>query len=281
MIVYRNSAEQLEKALNALIICIREMSSKVEIVIGSNSVNQNLNRAYLNIVNKYTKQIDIKLHISPHNIGHGALHNVLFFEFDHEYEYLLIINPDGLIGPNSLSTMMEIMKKKDVGAVEARQLPFDHPKIFNKDDGTTSWVSGCCTLVRSEIFRKVYGFDKRFFMHCDDIDLSWRIRNEGFKLVYSVNSIFFHDKHIGRNGYPELSKSEEFYGPLGALLLAHKYGLKRGLKSMIGALSVSNMTLHREVLKAYEISINLHSPVKIRRTIPKYIDSWKFEQTRY
>jgi GT2 family glycosyltransferase len=135
--------------------------------------------------------------------------------------------------------------------------------------------------VRSEIFHDLNGFDPRFFLHCDDIDLSWRIRNLGFNLIYCVDATFFHDKSVAKNGFPILSESESFFGPLGALLLAHKYGLKKGLKHMQRDLEKSRDPVHIEILRVFRIKTKVYKTERIRRDIPTYYHPWKFAKTRF
>jgi hypothetical protein len=96
-----------------------------------------------------------------------------------------------------------------------------------------------------------------------------------------VDSIFFHDKKIAKNGYPEMSESESYFGPLGALLIAHKYNLKNGLKFMISDLKKSSDPIHREILDVFHWETSVHKQLKINREIPKYVHPWKFSETRY
>jgi GT2 family glycosyltransferase len=181
MVVYKNSIPQLRCALDSVIAAAKLVTSNYQIVMGSNSCDLLLNRNYTKLVEEYSQEVTIKIHVSQENIGHGAMHNRLFFKEYDQSELLLIINPDGVIGPTSLLTMVNSISPEFVGAVEPRQLPFEHPKKFDLNTGETSWTSGACLLTKSEVFEKIGGFDERFFLHCDDVDLSWRIRNEGLK----------------------------------------------------------------------------------------------------
>jgi hypothetical protein len=281
IVLFKNSIKEVEAALDAAIMSARSASVDFQIILGSNSPQKNLNREYLNLVNRYKKIADIRLVVSQQNLGHGGMHNHLFFDHKESSEYLLILNPDGLLGPQTLWRMIARALPSNVGAVEPRQLPFEHPKTFDVFTGETSWASGACLLVKSEVFSRIGGFDTRFFLHCDDVDLSWRIRNEGLKLIYSVDSMFFHDKKMSKNGYPQMSESEAFFGPLGALLIAHKYDLKKGLKFMVSDLKKSKEPIHKEILDVFGWEASIHKQFRISRDIPKYVHPWKFSETRF
>jgi GT2 family glycosyltransferase len=46
------------------------------------------------------------------------------------------------------------------------------------------WLSGAFMLGRKEVFDKINGFDEDFFMYCEDIDICWRLKKLGFKIIF-------------------------------------------------------------------------------------------------
>lgn len=48
----------------------------------------------------------------------------------------------------------------------------------------TDWVSGGCMLVKRDIFEKVKGFDEHFFMYIEDMELCYRIKQQGYAIMY-------------------------------------------------------------------------------------------------
>lgn len=60
------------------------------------------------------------------------------------------------------------------------------------DETEIFWASGCCLFIRSEDYWKQNGFDARFFAHQEEIDLCWRLKNDGKKIFYTGKSTVYH-----------------------------------------------------------------------------------------
>ncbi|MFV0554342.1 MAG: glycosyltransferase family 2 protein [Mangrovibacterium sp.] len=54
------------------------------------------------------------------------------------------------------------------------------------------WASGACLAIRAELFHSFGGFDADFFMHMEEIDLCWRLKNAGHEIVYLPTSTVYH-----------------------------------------------------------------------------------------
>jgi GT2 family glycosyltransferase len=62
---------------------------------------------------------------------------------------------------------------------------------FTKNFEILAASSGCC-IIRREVFKKVGGFDKDYFIYDDDTDLSLRTRLIGYKVVFVSSAVVFH-----------------------------------------------------------------------------------------
>ena len=56
------------------------------------------------------------------------------------------------------------------------------------------WLSGSCLLLRSAAFDEVGGFDERYFMYMEDVDLGDRLGKAGWQNVYVPSAEVLHDK---------------------------------------------------------------------------------------
>jgi GT2 family glycosyltransferase len=163
----------------------------------------------------------LDLTVFEDNLGHGGGQNRLATDLDEDL--LLVINPDTVAEPLLVSRLVERFAAPQVGIVEARQLPVEHPKDY-AEDGRTGWASMACALLRASAVREVGLFDAdTFFLHGDDVDLSWRMRLAGWEVVHQPTARVFHDKAVGSEGYIEAGAAEQVQGPLGSLLLAYKW----------------------------------------------------------
>lgn len=55
------------------------------------------------------------------------------------------------------------------------------------------WIAGMFLLFRSEAFRSVHGFDERYFLYYEDVDLCRRLRRRGDRVVYVPDAEVVHD----------------------------------------------------------------------------------------
>ncbi|WP_156389672.1 glycosyltransferase family 2 protein [Methylobacterium sp. Leaf465] len=129
------------------------------------------------------------------NIGFGSAHNAMMQKsFAAMSDYYLCMNPDGFLHPDAIKNLIKF--SADLGhpaLIEAIQFPIEHPKPYDPFTGETQWCSGACLLISKEIYRSIGGYDDNIFMYCEDIDLSWRVRMEGFKCFTCSSALFFHD----------------------------------------------------------------------------------------
>lgn len=147
----------------------------------------------------------------------------------HEGEFVLFLNPDATIAPESVRRLAETAREQGVGAVAPRILEADgsiawsqrrfprarstfgealllhrvlrtaawstevvHDPAAYTRSGTPEWVSGACVLVRRSLLERLGGFDDSFFMYSEDADLCRRIWDAGFSVRYEPEAAAVH-----------------------------------------------------------------------------------------
>lgn len=139
-------------------------------------------------------------------------------------DFLLVMNPDTYPSPGLLHHLVSAFRP-GVGVVEGRQLPVEHPKAADPQSGEVSWASGACSLFSLEAFREVGGYDiDHFFLHCDDVDISWRLKLAGYEVIHEPSATILHHKPLTTSGKVVAPEIEQYYGALGRLMLATRYG---------------------------------------------------------
>ena len=87
------------------------------------------------------------------------------------------------------------------GYLDALGYPFCRGRIFQdieedlgqyNDSIEVFWATGACMFIRNEVFNRLNGFDESYFAHQEEIDLCWRAKNLGYKVMYLGNSTVYH-----------------------------------------------------------------------------------------
>ena len=157
------------------------------------------------------------------NFGYAKGYNLALKQINSEYYVLL--NSDIKVTKNWISPIISLMDlNKNVSACQPKILdynnknkfeyagaaggyidkfgyPFCRGRIFNfleKDIGQYNdsteifWATGACLFVRSSHFWETGGLDEDFFAHQEEIDLCWRLKNKGYKVMVVPKSIVYH-----------------------------------------------------------------------------------------
>ena len=151
------------------------------------------------------------------NLGYGRSNNHVALQFARG-EYLLIVNPDNVLPPDALEHMLTTLRTHPRAGIvgpalvypdgsirpSARMFPtfFDlvRKRIFPKQWHAeyekvmqsmrchtiihVDWLVGACLLMRTDLFRSLGGFDPRFFLFFEDIDLCKRAALAGKNVLY-------------------------------------------------------------------------------------------------
>ncbi len=102
------------------------------------------------------------------------------------------------------------------GFIDKWGYPFCRGRVFGhleKDNGQYDdvsevfWASGAAMFVRSSAFWEVGGLDEDFFAHMEEIDLCWRLKNNGYKIMVQPASVVY---HVGGGTLPKNSPRKTY-----------------------------------------------------------------------
>lgn len=162
------------------------------------------------------------------NLGYGTAANRGIASLDPSYGWLVVANPDLEWGDGCLDTLLEATSRwprggafgplikevsgetypsarlvpslgRGIGHAVAGRLWRSNPwtRAYKQSDTsvaerTAGWLSGSCLLMRREAFDSVDGFDPRYFMYFEDVDLGDRLGRAGWQNVYVPSAEVVH-----------------------------------------------------------------------------------------
>jgi len=163
--------------------------------------------------------------------GFGENHNVAFRRVN--ATYFCVLNPDIVFIENIFPKLLSRMNDASVGVVapiviNSLGLTEDSMRLFltpgsmmkrwtgvnsgaysfrlGDSDFMPDWVAGMFMLFSSNAFAKIGGFDKRYFMYCEDADICIRLWKAGYKVVGCLSASVLHNaQRVSRRSFRHLS----------------------------------------------------------------------------
>ncbi len=179
------------------------------------------------------------------NLGFAGGNNAgISFAVDRGAEYVLILNNDAVVEPETMGEMIRcVCRDPRVAAVGAKIFRRDDPEILDFCFGTVrynhwlvtqegagerdsqrfakeqevEWVSGCCMLMSGPALKKIGSFDEVFFAYLEDVDWCLRAREKNYRIMFCPAAKAFHkgSSSTGKNS-PQINY---FYGRNSILFL--------------------------------------------------------------
>ncbi len=193
------------------------------------------------------KQPDVRILSAPGPFNWAAINNAAAREATGEY--LLFLNNDiEARAPGWLAAMLGHAQRPDVGAVGARLLypdgsiqhagvvlglggiaghvlrglPGDRPGYNSMAIVTreSSILTGACLMVRKEAFFDVGGFDEELAVAFNDVDFSLKLRERGYRLIYTPLAELIHYESKSRGHTDDTAESKRILRRWGDALRA-------------------------------------------------------------
>lgn len=235
-VLFQNDLAELQRALEAVEAAAKaakQENIQVSLRWGDASPEKMFTESVWNRIREdYPALSDMEYRWFGENTGYGKGNNLL--AQGAKTDYLLIMNPEILLCPHAIIDLLAPLSDPQVGLVEARQIPVEHPKAFDLETKETEWASGACFLIPTSFFQVLNGFDTEiFFMYCEDVDLSWRVRMAGKKLYYQTLAGVYHARRLSGAAKHQAAATEAQYSLISEALLAYKWGYEAYAKERI------------------------------------------------
>lgn len=225
VVVTYNTKDLLSPLLNSIRMTLDSWKKKTEIIIVDNASSDD--------TVEFVKKVypDIKLIVNKINQGYAKANNQGIKIA--QGEYILLLNSDTILTSDVINKMILYLDKHaDVGVETCKLVLIDgkidpachrgfptpwaslsyflgFEKLFPKIrlfSGYHLWYkplnsiheidcpSGAFYLARRDLVQKIGFFDEKFFMYGEDLDLSFRIKKAGWKIIYNPSSYAIHLK---------------------------------------------------------------------------------------
>ena len=218
-------------------------------------------------------------------------------------EYVLFLNPDAAVFPNTISHSLQAMDAREHaqvgicgvqlanarGKIERSCARFPTPgrlvaqslgldRLFKRlSHLMIEWphnsirqvdqVMGAYFLVRKAIFDKLGGFDERFFLYFEEVDLSYRARQSGWKSLYLADAQAFHK---GGGTSNQIKARRLFYIMRSRILYADKHFSRPGSWTVIAS------TFLLEPLSRSALTLSRRSWSELKETWQGYAMLWQW-----
>ncbi len=222
IIVNYNAGELLHRCVNSLLKCPQE----IEIIVVDNASTDESLAPLQGLPG-------VRIIDNPTNVGFAAACNTgarvasgpfllflnpdCFFEPDALSQLLLIMDADARAGL-ATGLLRNMDGTEQVGGRRAVPTPWRSfvrafglaglsrrwPRLFSdfnlhqqplpKGPVEVEATSGACMLIRREAMDDVGDWDEEYFLHCEDLDLCMRFRQQGWKILFVPQALFIHDQ---------------------------------------------------------------------------------------
>lgn len=295
IIVNWNSGEQLHKCLESIVFCNKDSYELNQIVVVDNaSSDRSMDK--LNV-------FDLPLSVIANAENRGFAVACNQGARGSEADYLLFLNPDTRLFEDSLIkplTFMEQPENQNIGIAGIQLVDengrvartcarFPMPGMFlSKMLGLdklfplyfpshfmSEWdhwetcqvdqVMGAFFLIRRQLFESLGGFDERFFVYFEEVDLSYRAYNIGWKTIYLADAQAYHK---GGGTSDQIKATRLFYSLRSRIQYGYEhFGWLSATFLMVG-------TLFFEPFSRLVLSIWKRSPTEAKETLKGFVRLW-------
>ncbi|WP_280741345.1 glycosyltransferase family 2 protein [Polynucleobacter sphagniphilus] len=218
LVIYKTPIHQVKAVIDSL-LSEAEVQLSIHIFDNGNSLD----------LKNYALTSGYNYHSLGYNIGFGRGHNFIFNSLDRNVQYILFINPDVFLKGTDLYRVLNLFSSNGSCGLLSPKLVYEDGSLqdicrilpdpfqlikrrFSKKSSELGninlsklanlnglvdvpFIHGACIFVKSKVFEDVGGFDPRYFLYMEDLDLCRKIQ-ANYRVCYSseVSAIHQHEK---------------------------------------------------------------------------------------
>lgn len=212
------------------------------IIVDNNSTDNSIEILKSNAINCIILE-------SKKNLGFAGGNNIgVKYAIEHNADYIMLLNNDTLVSKDFLNNMIKSFSlDKKIGIVgpkimyytDKNRIWFGGGKInwfkflgehfgigeidkgqYNEEKEIT-FITGCCMLIKKEVFEKVGLLTEDYFMYFEDVDFCVRLLEKKLKIYYNPKSIIYHKVAFSSGG--EESPFTIKWGTKNRIVFMNKY----------------------------------------------------------
>ncbi|MFZ1289664.1 MAG: glycosyltransferase family 2 protein [Melioribacteraceae bacterium] len=188
-----------------------------------------------------------KIIVSSENLGFSGGNNLgIKYALENGGDFILLLNNDTIVEPDFLTILLDTFNKCKNAGVSAPQINYYNNKNIvwsvggqiskirgsgfaysnvnenqiEKKIREVTFASGCCLLIKKEVFEKIGMLDEKFFLYVEDTDFCFRTIKAGFKIIINPNSKIYHK--VGNSTSMNLKQIPLYYETRNRLYFAKK-----------------------------------------------------------
>ncbi len=209
---------------------------------------------------KEYKNFKLNVLYSQKNLGFSGGQNLgIKYALENNADYIVILNNDVFVDKDLIIELLNQFKDREVGAVSpkiyfAKGYEYHKDRYSEKELGNVFWyaggqidwknifgkhrgvdevdkgqfdtreetevATGCCMMIKSNVLETVGLFNENFFLYYEDADLSMRVKDKGYKILYEPKAILWH-KNAASTGSG--SPLQDYYITRNRLIFGFKY----------------------------------------------------------
>lgn len=258
-------------------------SGEFEVIVVDNSSTDD---SVSSIKKKVLSIKNVKLIENKENVGFSKGNNI--GAENARGKYLFFLNSDTEVEDQGLIKMVEFMEQNEkVGVLGARlknidgtnqksvgkfynlqnvslmlmgaerlgMLRFSPNKILKAD-----WVMGAAMMARSDLFKKIGGFDEKMFMYMEDVELCFRIKKSGFNIYFYPDINIVHKERGSSNktfAVTNIYKGLLYFYKKHGNFLSYNYVRSLLYSKAVLALAIGTVTRNNYLIATYRKAIGL------------------------